>query len=80
MLDGYLGYRMRHSLITEGLFPFSFSNDRVSFSTRTFSAVWLSFKLNLIKTETRMVSATSIFKVVFPLVLFSVYFRIETEN
>lgn len=79
MLDGYLGYQMRHSLITEGLFPFTFSNYRVSFTMRIFSTVWLSFRLSLIKKETRIIGH-SILKVVFPLILFSVYFRIETEN
>lgn len=72
MRDEYFGLsapsafcQMRHSLIGECWFPFVFSNDRVLFTTRLFSAVRLDFKLSLLKTELRIRLTTSISEVVF---------------
>lgn len=82
MLEEYFGLsvltafcQMRHSLTGECLLPFMLSNYRVSCNLRPFSTVWLSFKLSLLKIETRIGLTTSISQIFFSSLLFLVYFR-----
>lgn len=86
MLDEYFGSlvptvscQMRHLLTGECLFPFMFSNHRVLCNLKPFSTTRLSFKLTLLKIETRFGLATSISNVFFSL-LFLVYFMTGTQK